>query len=274
MILHHRQVRLNPWPFLISFCFIFYLATDIADAAGMIARVQQMKAQKQKQAQEAQQQEYQQYQQQQPGQSQSSQAPAPPTYQQTIDQRNQAIAQAIMNAHNQSISTGNQETGSTQAVSSVGQQTSGQVQQQATDLGVIDQVPVNYPEAQPQPSAVASSTNDTVDISEVWKKLDKKSTVWMILADDQAKMLTVSEYIDRFHKEGVKINEPPSHYVQMVDQIFQANPGMLQRPFGEVIQIAAIVDYDFDNGMNKDDLAKKVLGEQGFEANKKRFAHQ
>jgi hypothetical protein len=49
---------------------------------------------------------------------------------------------------------------------------------------------------------------------------------------------------------------------------------MLQRPFGELIQIVAIVDYDFDNGMNKDDLARKVLGEAGFEANRKRFTHQ
>ena len=46
---------------------------------------------------------------------------------------------------------------------------------------------------------------------------------------------------------------------------------MLDRPFGELLQIAAIVDYDFDNGMDKDELARKVLGEAGFEANKKRF---
>ena len=40
------------------------------------------------------------------------------------------------------------------------------------------------------------------------------------------------------------------------------------------MQILAIVDYDFDNGMDKDDLARKVLGEAGFEANKKRFTQE
>jgi hypothetical protein len=32
------------------------------------------------------------------------------------------------------------------------------------------------------------------------------------------------------------------------------------------------VDYDFDNGMDKDKLAKEVLGEAGYAANKKRFS--
>ena len=113
-----------------------------------------------------------------------------------------------------------------------------------------------------------------VDLSEVWKKLDTKSTVWTLLIDDQAKLLTVSEYIDRFQKQGVKINEPPEHYVQMIDQIVTGKSADASRPFGELVQIVAIVDYDFDNGMDKDDLARKVLGEAGFEANKKRFTQQ
>ncbi len=104
--------------------------------------------------------------------------------------------------------------------------------------------------------------------------MDKKSTVWALLIDDQAKLLTVSEYIERFRQEGAKINAPPAHYVQLIDQIAQENPQMLQRPFGELLQILAIVDYDFDNGMDKDLLARKVLGDAGFEANKKRFTQQ
>ena len=49
---------------------------------------------------------------------------------------------------------------------------------------------------------------------------------------------------------------------------------MLERPFGELLQILAIVDYDFDNGMDKDRLAKQVLGEVGYDENKKRFDQQ
>ncbi|MDE2028915.1 MAG: hypothetical protein KGJ11_10295, partial [Candidatus Omnitrophica bacterium] len=58
----------------------------------------------------------------------------------------------------------------------------------------------------------------------------------------------------------------------LIDELARQNPQMLERPFGELIQILAIMDYDFDNGMDKDALAKAVLGPQGYEQNKKRFA--
>ena len=108
----------------------------------------------------------------------------------------------------------------------------------------------------------SSDVQEVVDLSEVWKKLDKKSTVWTLLIDDQAKLLTVSEYIGRFQKEGVKINAPPVHYVQMIDQMSH-KIRRCSRAFRGIDANMAIMDYDFDNGMNKDDLARKVLGEAG-----------
>lgn len=240
------------WQILISFCFILNMATDISHAAGLLMRIQQMKKMRQQPTQA----EYEQYQQQQ-GQAQGQQGPAQSTYQQTVDQRNQAIAQAILNAHNQSGSSDNVPFGNEGDVS--------QSPQQATAPGMPQK---------PQVAVQAGSTDvkDVVDLSEVWKKLDTKSTVWTLLIDDQAKLMTVSEYIDRFQKQGVKINESPAHYVQMIDQVVGQNPQMLNKPFGELIQILAIIDYDFDNGISKDVLARKILGEAGFEANKKRFS--
>ena len=93
----------------------------------------------------------------------------------------------------------------------------------------------------------------------------------MALMDNQAKVLTVAEYIDRFHQQGVKIAQSSHHYVQMIDQMAAQTPAILQRPFSELLQIAAILDYDFDNGIDKDVLAIHVLGEQGYEENKKRL---
>jgi hypothetical protein len=240
-------VYLKRWIFFILLCCVLLGAADISYAAGMLMRVQQMKQQREHPGQMTpeQYQQYQEYQEQQRGdQSQSQQPPAQPTYQQTVDQRNQAIAQAILNAHNQAVNSADQATGN-------------------TNNGVVNQPSVAIP--------TGSNAQDVVDLSEVWKKLDKKSTVWPLLMDDQAKLLTVSEYLDRFHKQGVKINAPPTHYVQMIDQITQGNPQMLQRPFGELLQILAIIDYDFDNGMDKDALARAVLGEAGYETNKRRF---
>jgi len=206
---------------------------------------------KQRQSQQMTQEQYQAYLQEQQAQSPQGQpaSPAQPTYQQTIDQRNQAIAQAILNAHHQPATADNEPFGNKAEIA------------QPSPPQVL-------------PQAGPSDVKEVVDLSEVWKKLDTRSTVWKLLIDDQAKLLTVSEFIDRFHKQGVKIIGPPTHYVEMIDQIVAQNPDMLNRPFGELVQIVAIVDYDFDNGMNKDELARKILGEQGFEENKKRFTQQ
>jgi hypothetical protein len=205
-----------------------------------------MKHQRQMQAQG---QNPQQQQQQQGNQGQGQQQP--PSYQQTIDQRNQAIAQAIVDAHTQSLT-------------------------ESVPFGNNpdpDPVPTHPVSVQDTSTTVkAALPEQTVDLTYVWKKLDIRSTIWSALEDDQAKVMTVSEYIGRFKQEGVKINETPEHYVQMLDQMSEQNRQMLQRPFGELIQILAIIDYDFDNGMDKDVLAKKILGEAGYQANQQRIA--
>jgi len=231
--------------------FFSFVTLDISHA-GALLRVQEIKAQRQRQAQMQRYQQEQAYlqSQQQAGQPQGQQTPSQLTYQQQIDQRNQAIAQAIINAHNPAVSGLNPPDR--------GQGLPGQNPQPSKH--------------QPSQASGGAEVKDEVDLSEVWKKLDNKSTVWSLLIDDEAKLLTVSEYIGRFQRQGVKINLPPAHYVQMIDQAVGQNPQMLERPFGELLQVLAIVDYDFDNGMDKDILAKKVLGEDGFEKNKQRFS--
>ena len=43
-------------------------------------------------------------------------------------------------------------------------------------------------------------------------------------------------------------------------------------PFEQLLQTVAVVEYDFDNGQDKDAMAKKVLGEQGYLKNKQRLS--
>jgi hypothetical protein len=250
-----KEVRLDRRVFCIVTCLVVFLGTEKIFAAPVLYRVQQQKAMKQRQAQEMYMYEHGMYQQQQAqAQAQAQGQQAPPTYQQTVDQRNQAIAQAIRNAHDQSATNAGPQADNNG--------TDNPAQPPSAGLG------------QPTVPDTSSGSKEVVDLSEVWKKLDKKSTVWQLLMDDQSKLLTVSEYLDRYRKQGVKINAPPAHYVQMLDQIASSNPQMLQRPFGELLQVLAIVDYDFDNGIDKDQLARHVLGDAGFEENKKRFTQQ
>lgn len=251
---------------------IFFLSTGNCFAAGMIMRIQQMKAMKQHQAQG-------QYQQQnvQGVQVQNQAPPVQRSYQQSVDARNQAIAQAIIQAN----ASATQDSLDVNSVSisqssrpSPAYAGAGPMTQAGQELTPSPLVSSPSSSTQGVIQHASADVQDEQDLTEVWKKLDKKSTVWKLLIDDQAKTLTVSEYINRFGQEGVKISAPPSHYVQMIDQAVDQNPQMLDRPFGELLQILAIIDYDFDNGMDRDILARKVLGPAGYEANKQRFSQQ
>lgn len=110
-----------------------------------------------------------------------------------------------------------------------------------------------------------------VGANELYAKLDENAQAWRLIIDNQAKVMTVNEYIERFRREKVVIGQPPSYYAHMIDEMSQQNPQLLNRPFKDIIQLLAVMDYDFDVGMDRDLLARKVLGESMYLANRKRL---
>ncbi len=122
--------------------------------------------------------------------------------------------------------------------------------------------------------SAASGQDTVVGIQELWAALDRSSEPWAQIIDKEIKLLTVSEYIDRFKKSKVKIKKDPGHYVGLIDSLADQMPGFLSASFMNVLSYAAIVEYDFENGTSKDDLARQVLGAGQFESNRKRvFGH-
>ncbi len=119
----------------------------------------------------------------------------------------------------------------------------------------------------------AQKTSDdetVVDIHELWASLDNVSTAWGQIVDKEIKLLTVAEYIDRFRKMRITIKRSPGHYVGLIDSLAGQMDGFLGAPFLNVLSFAAIMEYDFDNGANKDDLARKTLGPEQYESNRRR----
>ncbi|MEI8013126.1 MAG: hypothetical protein WCI27_11735, partial [Candidatus Omnitrophota bacterium] len=123
--------------------------------------------------------------------------------------------------------------------------------------------------AESEPASDASAETE-VGIQELWDALDRSSESWPLIIDREVKLLTVSEYIDRFRKMHVRVTKPPVYYVGLIDSLAGQLEGFLSAPFSNVLSYAAIVEYDFDNGTDKDTLARNILGEQQFLANRKR----
>jgi len=74
-----------------------------------------------------------------------------------------------------------------------------------------------------------------------------------------------------YWKEGIYIRKPAENYVEMITHMSTQNPDVLSHPFDSVLRMAAIMEYDFDNGQNPDDLARKVLGPEAYEINRQRL---
>jgi hypothetical protein len=148
--------------------------------------------------------------------------------------------------------------GSVAARSAMGQKMAAEV--------MASQAPAPAEEASPSDQA-----DTVVGIEDLWKALDVSSASWAQIVDKEIKLLTVSEYIDRFRQRKIKIRKSPGYYVGLIDAFGDQMEGFLSAPFANVLSYAAIVDYDFDNGEDKDALARQVLGAEQFESNRKRI---
>ncbi len=121
------------------------------------------------------------------------------------------------------------------------------------------------------PAEGPPSGDDTVvGLRQLWDALDVSAEAWDQIIDREIKVLTVAEYIDRFGKLDIKIRKAPGHYAGLIDALAAEMEGFLAAPFMNILSYAAIVEYDFDNGTDKDALARQVLGKQEYESNRRR----
>ena len=184
---------------------------------------------------------------------------------QISDERDITIAKAVMQARKEQL---NQAYAGAAVQQAAGQVAAYQQAQAMRGAAVAQQAGAL---GRPYEQVSSNEVKDVVDITEVWQRLDKDSRAWALLIDNQAKALTVEEFIDRFRKEGAKIQKSPAQYALAIDQMASQNPQMLTQPFKDLVRLTAVMEYDFDNGMDRDALAKKVLGDKFYQDNKKRL---
>lgn len=108
-------------------------------------------------------------------------------------------------------------------------------------------------------------------IGEVWQELETSSYIWLKIMDMHGKEITVSRQKELFRAQGAVITKPSFFYVELIDRMARENPDMLKAPFKDVLRVLAIMEYDFDIGRDKDELARQVLGEDIYWTNRQRL---
>lgn len=112
---------------------------------------------------------------------------------------------------------------------------------------------------------------EVVDMKTIWKDLEITAEAWPLIIDLDAKEVIVAKFMEDFRQQGIIMRKTPRHYVDLIDAMSFDNPDMLNNPLSQVLQTVAIIEYDYGNGVDPDALARRVLGEQGYRANKKRL---
>ena len=117
-----------------------------------------------------------------------------------------------------------------------------------------------------------AKVEDIVTLDQLLASLDVSSQAWELMIDQEAKEAVVSVYVDRFLQQGITISKPASFYVASIDGMVQNSKDALKQPFLQILQVVAIINYDFDNGQDPDVLAFKVFGsDEAVWENKKRL---
>lgn len=174
----------------------------------------------------------------------------------TVEAAQAAAAQAARQAAGQ---VAVQQYYQTQGVQAAAQYTADQMAQQLAEQIAVQQ------------AADAVQVKEIAPFEDVLASLDRSSRAWPLIIDNPAKEMLLAHMIQRYRKDGIMIQKPPAYYASMIDGMTGEAPEMLDKPLPQLLQVAAIIEYDFDNGQDKDELARRLLGPQGFEQNRQRL---
>lgn len=90
----------------------------------------------------------------------------------------------------------------------------------------------------------------------------KVSSMWLWMhMDRDNKITTINELKERFLRlEGVTIREPAEYYIRKVDEVVTDDPQAKNYHLKVVFRTLAVMSYDFDEGIDKEETAKRYLG--------------
>lgn len=115
----------------------------------------------------------------------------------------------------------------------------------------------------PMPAAsVSAQPADPARLGAILNAFSKNMAPWLQISD-QERLLVVAAVIEMFRSQNdAVISNPAPYYVQRINQTLAQNATTRDMSIDRLIMILAVMDYDFDNGQDKDELAKQILGEK------------
>ena len=116
------------------------------------------------------------------------------------------------------------------------------------------------------PSGAPGTAVAPASFGEMMNRLSQNLDIWKTM-DPASKIQAVDAVINLYkNRENTAILKPGDFYVRKLDEALAANPGMAGTNLISVMKILSVMEYDFYNGKNKDELLRETLGEKMAEA--------
>lgn len=105
-------------------------------------------------------------------------------------------------------------------------------------------------------------------------QLSISSGLWSSLSRDE-KLTAVDLCMQLYRaRENSAVLNTPEFYVQRLDENFAQDPSMGTLPLPLALKVLAVMEYDYYNGQDKEELAKQILGDALYAQNKQRREQQ
>lgn len=127
--------------------------------------------------------------------------------------------------------------------------------------------PVEKNKEPKQPAVVGKvAAVNNVPFPQMMGALSQNMTLWATLPPESKNQAVEASIMVYRSRDNSVILKPADFYVEQIDQSLLANPSLQGTNLMGLLKILSVMEYDFYNGQNKDELAKQTLGEKMYES--------
>jgi hypothetical protein len=115
-----------------------------------------------------------------------------------------------------------------------------------------------------------ASQGSGIPFPEKMNQLSRNMSLWERLSPEE-KAQAVDAVIALYkNRDNIAILNSGEFYAGKIDETIKSNPPVANMDIMTLMRILSIMEYDFYNGQNKEELARNTLGDKGYEENQMR----
>ncbi len=115
-----------------------------------------------------------------------------------------------------------------------------------------------------------STQNSGMAFGDMMNQLSQNMALWDKMSADEKKQAVTAVVMVYRNRDNIAILNTPDFYVDRISETLLTNPTVSNMDIMTMLRILAVMEYDFYNGENKDELARRILGDKAYAENQLR----